>query len=181
MEAAAEKSLYGFDVRVPDERRKEDRETYNIKQLWQRSHEIIGLALQGLKYTEIADILGITPQTVSNTLNSDLGKEKLATLRERRDDEVVNVLGEIERLRKKALQVYEDIIDNDTVSFDLKKKTADTILLDIDGNRAPTKFQSTNAHFIATEEEIAEFKQRGLKAAKESGMLIDVTPGKDES
>ncbi|MBU2395666.1 MAG: hypothetical protein KKH70_20220, partial [Gammaproteobacteria bacterium] len=52
--------LYGFDFREVDLRRVaegEEKKTYNIKQLWQRSHEIINLAAQGFKNVDIAEIL----------------------------------------------------------------------------------------------------------------------------
>ena len=80
--------LYGFDYREVDLRRVADREekkTYNIKALWQRSHEIINLAAQGYKNTDIAEILGVTPACVSLTLNSELGQKKLSDIRQDRD------------------------------------------------------------------------------------------------
>lgn len=176
MEAAT--TLYGFEVRKNDNRRNapEQPKSYNIKQLWQRSHEIIGLALQGFKQVEIAEILNIHPATVSNTLNSELGKEKLSDLREKRDEDIVDVSKEIARLSAKALKVYEQIFDTPSGDLELKKKTADTILMEIGGHRAPTKIQSQSLHFHATNKEIEDFKSRGLQAARDSGMLVELNP-----
>ena len=175
-------NLYGFETREPDKRRRVgERKTYNIQQLWQRSHEIIGLALQGFKQTQIADLLNISPQTVSNTLNSDLGISKLSTLRERRDDDIIKVSEEVARLSKKALQVYEDIFDDSTAGHKIKMEAADKVLLEMGGHRAPTKIQSTSMSFHANAEEIEEFKKRGLENAKKSGMLVALPKIEDKS
>lgn len=175
MEQAMTKSLYGFEMREPDLRRTDRSGTHDIKQLWQRSHEIIGLALQGLKGTEIATILDISPVTVSNTLNSTLGKEKLSEKREERDADYVKVSEEVSRLAEKALKVYEEIFDTPDISYNLKKDAADTVLMDLGGHRAPTKIDSRNFNMTATATEIAEFKRRGIEAAKAAGMLVEIT------
>ena len=169
-----EMSLYGFETREVDNRRSDREHTYDIKQLWQRSHEILGLALQGMKQVEIAKILNISPVTVSNTLNSTLGKEKLSVLRGERDEHYIQVSEEIKKLTIKALNTYHQLFDNPTIDAKMKKETADTITLDIAGMRAPTKIDSRTLHAHATLEEIEEFKRRGLEAARESGMLAIV-------
>jgi DNA-binding CsgD family transcriptional regulator len=173
-DALSRTSLYGFDFREPDLRRSEDRKTYDIKSLWQRSHEIVALAVRGLKQTEIAEILEITPQTVSNTLNSELGKQKLAVMRRGRDEEALKVSERIEYLTQKALDVYEKIFENKdgAAPIKLQKETADTVALDLSGYRAPTKIQSF--HATATLEEIEEFKKRGIQAQREAGMIVEV-------
>ena len=173
-EGAVQQSLYGFDFREPDLRRVEDRKTYDIKALWQRSHEILALALQGMKQVEIAEILNITPQTVSNTLNSDLGKQKLSVMRKGRDEKAIEVSERIEDLTTRALDVYEKIFVNEDgqANIELQKKTADTVTLELSGHRAPTKIQSFQA--TATIQEIEEFKKRGIQAQREAGMIIEV-------
>lgn len=167
-------SLYGFETRDIDKRLTERKSTPDIKSLWQRSHEIIGLALQGYKQKDIAILLGITPGTVSNTLNSELGEKKLSAMRKKRDEGLVDVSKEVVRLSEKALEVYEEIFDSDTVSYNLKKDAADTVLMDLGGHRSPTKLDTRSLHVTATPEEIGEFKRIGLKAAKDSGFLIEL-------
>jgi len=179
MEATARNSLYGFEMRDVDNRRNEEgSKSYNIKQLWQRSHEIIALALQGFKQVDIAKVLDVSPATVSNTLNSELGQEKLSKMREERDDGVIDVSKKVAELSAKALKVYEKIFDTEDVSLNLQKSAADTILMDLGGHRAPTKIESKSLYATATLDEIESFKQRGLAAARESGMLVEVS---DES
>ncbi len=165
--------LYGLDFRDTDLRRSEEdkRKTYDIKALWQRSHEIVNLAAQGFKQVDIAEILHITPQTVSNTLNSELGQKKLSEVREARDDETKKVTEKIRVLAGRALQTYHEILDNESGEATIKdrKDVSDTVLLELSGMRAPTKH--ITAHL--TPEEIGNFKARGKIAAEQEGVIIE--------
>ena len=172
METNVQTSLYGFEMRDVDNRRSDREGCHDIKMLWQRSHEILGLALQGMKQVEIAKVLNIHPQTVSNTLNSTLGKEKLAEMRGERDEHYIRLNEKVKALAFKALDTYEQIFNGPNVDQKLKKETADTVVLEIAGMRAPTKIDSRNLNITATAEEIEAFKKRGIEAAKESGKLI---------
>lgn len=167
-------SLYGFEMRERDLRRAEpgERKTYNIKQLWQRTHEIINLTLLGMKEVEVAKALNITPATVSNTINSELGQKKLSMMRKERDKEFTNVAEEVTKLFPLAMQIYEEILLGEEKSK-LQKEAADTVLMDIGGHRAPTKIQGEHVHAYLGKEEIEEFKKRGIAAAKASGMLVE--------
>ena len=176
---ANENQLYGFEFRDVDNRRNERESCHDIKQLWQRSHEIIGLALQGMKQTEIADLLSISKATVSNTLNSTLGRKKLSQMREGRDDKYLEINDRVKALTIKALDTYDELLEREFTDYELKKKTADTVTLDIAGMRAPTRVDSRSLHAYATVEELEEFRKRGLKAAREAGMLVDI-PGEGE-
>jgi predicted transcriptional regulator len=172
--------LYGFEMKAndPDYRRARsisERKTYDIKQLWQRNHEIINLSLQGLTNTDIAKILGITREAVSATLNSELGVKKLSEMRKARDENAIELSKEINDLVEKALDTYHQIFDapTDQCSLKLKKETADTVLLDLAGHRAPTKIDSRSVSVYATPEQISEFKKRGLEAARAAGLLVE--------
>ena len=178
-ESTTRKSLYGFDMRTPDLRRKDDtRKTHNAKQLWQRSHEILNLTVRGLKQVDIAEILGLTPQTVSNVVNSDLGMQKISEMRKKRDEETFDAGKEIDELTEKALNVYHDIFDDETGGVELKKKTADFITLELSGLRVPTRIQSNSFNATATLAEIEEFKKRGIEAQRVAGVVIDL-PAED--
>jgi DNA-binding CsgD family transcriptional regulator len=170
--------LYGFEFVEHDKRRAEEgeRKTYQIKQLWQRSHEIVNLAALGYKNEDIALILNVHPGTVSNTLNSDLGKVKLAEVRKGRDDDAKKLSEKIRVLRDKALNVYNEIFDDESGESTLKDKkaVADTVALDLAGLRSPTKVQGVHANIQLTPEELEGFKQRGIEAAKEEGIVINV-------
>ena len=170
--------LYGFDFRDVDDRRVPEggeRKTYEIKALWQRNHEIVSLAARGFKGTEIAEILNIHPQTVSNTLNSELGEHKLSELRLGRDEDTKKVTEKIRVLTNKALDVYHEIFDDESGEASLKDKKAlaDTVALELSGLRAPTKIHNLSASYTLTKKEIESFKARGAKAVQESNVVID--------
>ena len=183
----SEETLYGFETRDVDRRRSDREGTHDINMLWQRSHEIIGMALQGMKQVDIARVLDISPVTVSNTLNSTLGKEKLAKERKTRDERFEEINEEVLKLTEKAMGVYDEIFNSDHASLELQKKTADTVVLDIAGMRAPTRID-TRLESDITRTQVLEFRARGLEAARESGFLavvegestgeepLDVTP-----
>jgi len=178
LEVQTRKGLYGFEFREPDLRRSEKRKRYEIKSLWQRNHEIINLAARGFKNVEIAEILGVTPACVSDTLNSELGERKLSDLRKGRDEEAKKVSEKIRVLTNKALQTYHEIFDDESGECTLndKKKVADTVVLELSGLRAPTKVQSAHISYTLTKDELEAFKERGMKAVRESNVVIDVTP-----
>jgi transcriptional regulator of heat shock response len=170
--------LYGFEFRDVDLRRaaEGERKTYNVKQLWQRHHEIINLAAMGWKLPDIAEIMDIDPQTVSNTLNSDLGQKKLSEVRFGKDEEAKKTAEKIRILTARAIAVYNEIFDNESGEATLRdrKDVADTVLLELSGLKAPTKVQTTSISTVLTAEEIASFKERGLQTAKEAGIVITV-------
>lgn len=155
----------------PDRRRSPERK-FDIKQLWQRNHEIIRLAFLGWKHKDIADHLGITAVTVSNTVNSTLGKDKLNLMTGNRDAETLDVMEEIQSMVPKALKVYDKILDEDSqASMTLQKNTADTVLKDILGNVAPKKFEGRFMHAHLGEETLDRIKERGRAAAAAAGVL----------
>ena len=176
---AKRQSLYGFESREVDNRYGTREKVHDIKQLWQRSHEIIGLALRGIKQKKIAEMLNISEACVSNTLNSELGQEKLSELRKSRDEEFVKVATEVDRLAKKCMDVYEEILDSPNATLSLKKETADTLIMDIGGHRAPTKIDTRSTNLTASLEEIEEFKKLGIEAAKDAGFLITLKDEKE--
>ena len=167
-------SLYGFEMKGRDKRRAEpgERKSHDINMLWQRNHEILRLALIGTKSTQIAQILDIHPQTVSNTINSDLGKKKLSVMRKERDESAIDVVKEVAKMFPKALTIYNRILDGEDVTK-MQKETADTVVMDIGGHRAPAKTQAHGAYMHLTPADIEEFKKRGIEAARSSGLIID--------
>jgi len=167
--------LYGFDFLEADQRRASEgrRKTYEIKQLWQRSHEIVNLAAQGFKNVEIAQILNVTPECISQTLNSELGMKKLSEIRQDRDQEAKKISEKIRVITDKCLTVYHEIFDDESGELGLKDKGnfASEFLKEMSGLRAPTKIQSHNIHTSLTREELEEFKKRGQQASQEAGFV----------
>ena len=93
-------------------------------------------------------------------------------MRKERDDEAVDVVKEVAKMLPKALGIYNSALDGDTVTK-MQKETADTIVMDIGGHRAPTKTQSQGGFLHLTPADIEEFKKRGLAAAKSAGLIVD--------
>jgi len=168
--------LYGFVGRETDHRRGgdgEDRGRYQITQLWQRSHEIINLAVQGWKQVDIARILNISPKCVSDTLNSDLGLAKVSELRLSRDEEAKRTAERIRCLTERALDTYFELFDNENGEAALKDRVegAKTVLLELSGHRAAQKVHSV--HTTLTAQDIEDMKNRGRS-------FIDITPPTEE-
>ena len=174
-------SLYGFPVREPDERRVEERKTYDIKGLWSRHKEILQLDSLGYKGTEIAKLLGIHPVTVSNTLNSTLGGEAKLAIREERDEEYEQLREEVLDLTRISLDKYREILLSENATDKIQKDVADVVVLDLAGMRAPTKIQSMSAHTILTAEELEEFKRRGIEASRAAGRIIDIDESQEST
>lgn len=162
--------LYGTECIREDKRRNNDgTRTHEISRLWQRSHEIVNLSVKGFNNKEIAEILRIDPQTVSNTLNSELGMRKVADLRQARDEEVKKDQEKIRLLKNKAIEVYNEVLDNEKGEATLKEKlqVADTVMTKFTGLVEPIKVQAT--HVTLTAADIEELKRRAI----ESGTVID--------
>jgi len=171
-------NLYGFEYLEPDKRRLDEGQErqFEVKQLWQRSHEIVNLSARGYKNVDIAQILNISPVTVSNTLNGKLGQHKLSEIRQERDEETKKTVEKIRVLTDKALNVYHETFDNESGNATLKDRiaVANTITLELSGLRVPTKVQSHSIHTALTKDEIEGFKKRGMSAADSAGIVIDV-------
>lgn len=167
--------LYGFEIKEDDRRRAlpGERKTYEVKQLWQLHHEILNLKARGFKSVEIAKILNVSEQTVSNTLNCELGEEKLSELREIRDGETKVRLEQIRILTDKAIGVYNEVFDNEAGNATMKERleTADKVLLELSGLRVPTKIMSQSNVTILNATEIDEFKKRGIEAMRSAGLI----------
>lgn len=154
----------------------EERKTYQIKNLWQLSHEILNLSLLGYKASLIAAVLGCTTATVSNTINSRLGQEKLALMRSSRDVETMEVAKEIEKMVPKALRIYDEILEGESASLSLKKQTADTIMATAGhGPKAPIQ---EHRHLHLTVEEINDIKERGRQIGSDRDIVVE---GEDAS
>lgn len=159
---------------------------YEPKTLWQKHHEIVGLAALGHSHKDIAKMLGVTPTVVSYTVNGELGKAKVEEVREARDNGYKDIRNRINALTTEALKVYKKIFDSpdDIVDIKMKKATADTVMLELSGHRAAQKVQSHNIHTTLTRKEIDEFRERGIAASREAGMVVDVdyeTKDEDDS
>ena len=174
----AEQSLYGFPIRDLDRRRNPNGRSVDIKQFYSRQHEIVNLDSLGYKGTEIASMLGISPVTVSNALNSTLGKGVKSDVRKTRDEEYEELREDVMELTRKSLKVYHEIFDepreSGIVSMGMRKATADTVALELSGLRAPTQINTQSVHAHLTIDEIEDLKRRGIAAARANGKIVEL-------
>ena len=145
--------------RLPGTHRK-----YQIEQMWDLHHEVVRLALIGMKSVDIADHLGVSPVMVSYTLRSPIVQEKMNQLQACRDLDAVDVSAEIKALAPKAVKIMEEMMDCDLPNVRLK---AATDILDRAGHAA-IKTIRTELSGHLTVEEIQEIKDR----AKDIGLMV---------
>jgi hypothetical protein len=142
---------------------------YQAQSLWNLHHEILRLAVLGTKHVDIAKELNITPATVSNCLNGELGRKQLAIMRGARDAETIDVAIEIRRNAPKAYQVLMEYLENP--DFDPRQRiTIAMDQLDRAGYAAPKVIETRGTHLHLTPDDIRDIKQR----AQDNNMAIDV-------
>lgn len=173
-----DKSLYGFEVRpdIKDRRLTGKKKRYEIEKLWQRSHEMIGMSLSGMSNADIAKVLGVSARCVQGHLNSELGMKKMSDMRRERDDKFVELSALIKDTVVKGVRTYASLLDRPDVNLELKKEVADTVVLELGGLRAPERSESRNFYASATAEDLDKFKEQAMKAAEETGKLVNITP-----
>lgn len=166
-----------FDMRrVPAGERK----TYQVKQLWDRQNEILRLAVLGMKQTEIAKKMGVTPATISNTLGSELAQEKLAIMVAERDATTVDLARQIKEIAPQALEIIKDAMeDNGKLCPRDRVKVAQDVL-DRAGYSPVQMVMSANMNIHLTTEDLAELKRRAVSGARMNGVCKDVTPAPSE-
>jgi len=148
---------------------------YAIKFMWDRHHEIKRRIVLGHTNDQIAQVLGITPQTVSNVRNSPIVMMEVERLRAERDKECIDLAKELAPLQEKALAVYREIFDGEgegSATIDLKYKAAKDILQPGGLIREPHKVRAEVAHGIFTMQELEEIKNR-VKFAKAQGQVVE--------
>jgi len=167
------KNLYGLKANRDRRFTHTKSKLHQIQNLWERHHEILNLALLGWGPKAIADRLNCAVSTVSDTVNCDLGRQKLAIMRAARDANTIDVAKEIQRLVPQAYKIYSDILFKEgvgeNVSVALQKTTADTIVKDLAGHEAPKKM--LHAHLTIDQVESLKERGRAIRAAKENGMV----------
>jgi len=142
-----------------------------LQKLRSRHHLIIRLHATGqLNGKEIAEIVDVTPQTVYNTLNSDLAKQKIAYLRRQAEGHTIDILKELQNLAPTAVAQLEDVLTDPGAKQKLRVKVAQDIL-----DRAGYgKTQNINVNENrVTDADIAEIREKAKQNAEEVGVLTD--------
>jgi hypothetical protein len=140
---------------------------YQVEQLWDVHHAIVRMALTGMKYIDIAAALGISPVTVSYTLRSPIVVRQLEQMRAVVDFDSIDVAKRIAELAPRAVEVLEELLDNDLPNVQLKAAES---LLDRAGFAAVQRIKvdsNMTHHFSPTE--ISDIKKR----ARDIGLMVD--------
>lgn len=148
---------------MPDGRFNEEGRKYQIQQLWQRQHEMLGLALLGAEEKEIAEILDVTTATVSNCINSEIGKQQLAIMRGARDADTIDISKEIRSHAPKALQVLVGLLEGPEQGAEHSRISIAKDILDRAGYGAPKYVYGQFAHAYLSAGDIDELKERAHK------------------
>lgn len=148
---------------MSDGRFNEEGRKYQIQRLWERQHEILGLALLGAEEKEIAEVLDVTPATVSNCLNSELGKQQLAIMRGARDANTIDLSKEIRSHAPKALAVLVKILETPAPVDEKNQIKVAMDLLDRAGYAAPKFVYGQFAHAYLSSGDIDELKERARR------------------
>jgi len=133
---------------------------YQIKHLWGQQKEIIRLVASGL-YTqkEVAEMVGVSANTVWTIVNSELGRQMLSMLDGASDLETIDLMARLKMLAPLALRVQEEMLFDEGTPLPLKDKIADRIL-DRAGYAPISKNLNLNLNKGLTREDIDAIKKR---------------------
>lgn len=149
-------------------------EMYEVEQLQARQQEIVRLHVLGLKNVEVAEQLNISPQTVSNTINSPLVQSYLRTLQEGRDVSTKEINTQLNSLRVDAVNAFKDILQDQVegVTPSLKMRAA-TEVLDRTGHGKEVKINNRSG--LLSPEDIEGMKTRFQALKHSANVVIEVS------
>jgi hypothetical protein len=119
-----------------------------LHRLWGLNKEICRLHSAGLKGVQIAAELGITELTVTNTINSTVGREYLSSLEAQRNEELSKIRIRSTQIASKALDTLDGAIVDPTVPIN-QRIAASKAILGVAVPKEVDKTQTTT-HTITT-------------------------------
>lgn len=143
--------------------------SYEIAELRDRHYRMIELSFLGYSEVNIAEILGVTKQNVSDVLNSQLAKDHIEVLRAQRDAETVDIAKQIKELAPEALRLMrlslvrenQRLINDPDATMDRLHFNAAQDILDRSGFQPPK--QQQNLHLHLTPNDINSLKTEAIK------------------
>ena len=152
-----------MEMELLDKRFSPTAERPQLKQLWDSHHEILRLHALGYKNVDIARIVKCTPQTVSNTLASNVAQGTIQKFRQKRDKDAESILNRIQRILPKCMDILEETIKDEEIPLSVRLKEANT-LLDRGGFGKVIKTENKTLHAHLTKTDIEEMKERMAQA-----------------
>lgn len=134
---------------------------------------IIQLKAGGLKGPMIAELCQCTPQTVSNVINSDLGKRKLRALIAGRDVATLDVKAELEALAKTSVEIMRQALEGQRELTDKDIVGVAKDVIDRAGYSPKNVHLHAHQHQLFSPDEIEDIKRRARESARNGGILAD--------
>lgn len=153
--------------RVPEGERK-----YEIAELHDRHKNIARLASLGIPHKDIAEEVGCTPQTVSNTVNSSIVKRHIEKLHGLRDQRVIDSGKYLAELSPLAVEELRKGFNEDSGLAPNQRISLAQDILDRTNHGRTTKIQQEVLHAHMTLEDIADISALASKQAQEAGAII---------
>lgn len=152
---------------------------YDAQRLWDKHQQMKRLIFLGWTNKQIAAALDCSAATVCNIRNSSMMKRELALMHAAADGDTLDVGKELARLAPKAVEVLQDILEDDEAPIVIKMRTASTVL-DRTGHGPITKVAGQFQHTHFTAEDIEQIKRDALAAGRANGDIIDVQVGEGD-
>lgn len=145
---------------------------YEIERLWKQHQEIARRTALGDKGVDIANDLGLTPQTVYNFRNSELGTKRITDLQKQIDQEAVNIGRRLQEISPRAMDILECVVVNSPEAQALLNgapdlKTRIAVAQDILSRAGyPTQrlVKGEIAHGFFTKDDIEDIKRRAFNS-----------------
>lgn len=152
------------------------RKSFTPSMLWNTHMEILRLHVRGFKSVDIARMLKLTPNVVSYTVNSQLGRARVTDMQQRRDAAVASgdLTQELSKVQGEALDTILDTLRKEEISrADVARVGIAQDLLDRGGNSKIKKIQSSHLglHASVSAEELEAIKKNGMEIARKSGLI----------
>lgn len=128
--------------------------TYEPQKLNARHREMIRLHALGYKGVQIANILGITPQNVYDTLNSPLAQSFLQEIEDARNGSVQDVRERLQEMSPIAAETMLDLLNSDSERN--RFKAAKTVL-EMTGQKPGETHNHNHVHL--TKDDIEDIKR----------------------
>lgn len=157
-----------------DNRRSDLPRKYEPKNLNPLHHEILRRAMLGDSHKEIAEALSCTVATVSNAVNSGLGRDKLSVMTAVADMSAVEIAKEIRETAPKALAMLQEILESDAANYSIKFRAAVDIL-DRAGHAPVKKVDIRRSATELSSDELETLKMEAVSRAMAAGICIDAT------
>lgn len=156
--------------------------SFNLQTMKERHHQIVRYATLGYKNTEIAQKLGITPQSVGQVLSSPIVQIKREVICGAKDAKTVKILEDITDILPDAVKLLKNVVNEGELFEGEEYSSADRALqvkaskdlLGIGGYSPVKRSENRNVTAHLTSDEVAQMVAEAQNAGIATGDIIDV-------